>query len=135
MWLSGNVPNSSIHEDVGSVPGIAQWVKDPALPWTVVQITDAAQILHCSDWCRLASVALIQSLAWELPYAAEAALKKHFKTLFLQMLIYSSSQMLLEEVLWRMNSRYNPWVIPIRIRIFQVYFFFLSSGVYLTLDL
>ena len=34
---------------------------DPALLWL---------------WCRLAAVALIQPPAWELPYAASAALKK-----------------------------------------------------------
>ena len=34
---------TGIHEDVGSIPGLIQYSKDPV----VVQVTDAAQIQHC----------------------------------------------------------------------------------------
>ena len=60
------------------IPDLTQWARDPALPWTVVQVADAAQIPHCYG-CgiyRPAATAPIWPPAWEPPYRAGTALKR-----------------------------------------------------------
>ena len=52
---------AGIHEDAVLIPGLAQWVRDQ----------------RCRElWCRPAAVAPIPPQAWELSYAAGAALKR-----------------------------------------------------------
>ena len=47
LWLSGLRTQHCLCEDTGSVPGLTQQVKDPALHQAVAEVTNAAQIQCC----------------------------------------------------------------------------------------
>ena len=78
QWLMNPTKN---HEVVDSIPGLAQWVKDP-----IIAVSCGVDRRRGSDpallwlWHRPGATAPIRPLSWEPPYATEEALKKGKKT-------------------------------------------------------
>ena len=70
---------------MGLIPGLDLWVKDLALPQVVQVASSCAGRRGSLDpallwlWSRPTAAALIQPLAWELPYATDVALKRKKK--------------------------------------------------------
>ena len=55
---------------MGLIPGLSQWVKDPALLSRC-----GSDIALLWLWCKLADVTLIHPILWELPYVVGVDLK------------------------------------------------------------
>ena len=68
---------TSTHEDVASIPGLIQ-SSGVAMSCGVGHRCDLDPVLLCLG-CRLAAVAPIWPLGWELPYAGSATLKSKKK--------------------------------------------------------
>ena len=61
MWLSRLKTQHSVHEDVGSIPGLTELVKDAVLPQAVVWVADVVRL-----WCRLGC-----GVGWQLQLQVE----------------------------------------------------------------
>ena len=78
QWLTNPTRN---HEVAGSVPALAQWVNDQALPVSCgVGCRRGSHPALLCLWHRLAATALIRPLAGEPPYAVRVAQEMAKKT-------------------------------------------------------
>ena len=68
---------TSIHEDMGSIPGLSYWAKGSGIAVSC-GVGCRCDLDLALLWCRLVAPALIRPLAWEPPYAVGVALKREY---------------------------------------------------------
>ena len=87
LCLSRLRTQHSVCKDSGLIPGLAQWVKDPASLQAAMQVADVARMDPSSvavAVVQASAAALILPLAWKLPYALGAAVKRKKKNKLLK---------------------------------------------------
>ena len=82
LWLSRLRTQHSVHEDLGSIPGLTWWVKDPLLLQAPAYATDAAQIWCCCGYGVGLRCSSYSTPAQELPCAAGEAIKRKKKLMW-----------------------------------------------------
>ena len=70
---------TSIHEDAGSIPGLLSGLRIQYCPQGGVGGRHGLDLALLWLWCKPAAAAQIRPPAWELPYAAGAAIKHQKK--------------------------------------------------------
>ena len=74
--IQGVKSSTSVHKDVGLIPGLNQWVKGSGIATSGgIVCRRSLDLALLWLWCKP-----IPLLAWELPYASGAALKTKAKT-------------------------------------------------------
>ena len=76
MWLNRLRTRHSVPDNTSLIHGLAQWVKDLALPQAAVGHRYSSDPVLPWLWYRPAAAALMESLGLELPYATGVGLKK-----------------------------------------------------------